>query len=94
MCDHHSAELNLVEHEPEIRYLVISQNSPGAGWTVSFIPIYGYMVSGVRIQFPGASVPDPPAAENLLKAGMKLPAASGRGIQKIIIKIRSKFKSI
>jgi len=56
MCDHHSAELNLVEHEPEIRYLVISQNSPGAGWTVSFIPIYGYMVSGVRIQFPGASV--------------------------------------
>ena len=53
-------------------------------------------VYGVRYQdsIPGCLRPDPPAAENLLKAGMKLPAASGRGIQKIIIEIRSKFKSI
>jgi len=51
-----------------------------------FIPIFGYMVSGVRIQLPGASVLKPDTcsflkayAANLLEVGTK---------------IRSKFMSI
>jgi hypothetical protein len=76
MYDHHSAELNLVEHEPEIRYLLISQNSPGAGWTVILFQIMGLWC---RDSISGCLRPDPPAAENLLKTG---------------IKMRSKFKCI
>ena len=44
MRDHHSTELNLVEHGPEIRYLAISRHFLGAEWTAGIIPINGYMV--------------------------------------------------